>query len=131
MSKRIQDLTPPVTKWRKRISDLIWRPFKALSPDQRFWLGFSFLCLVTSFLVFNPFKGTLTDQSYKVGDVARESIIAPADIFFTDDGATEQKRNEQRNMVKPIFRYSSNNSEQAVQQFLSAWEKLQRHGNDK
>lgn len=131
MSKRIQDLTPPVTKWRKLISGAVWRPFKALSPDQRFWLGFTFLCLVTSFLVFNPFKGSPGEQTYKVGDVARESIIAPADIFYTDEAATEARRNEQRNLVKPIFRYSSNNSEQAVQQFLSAWEKLQRHGSDK
>src|SRR5262245_50338156 len=101
MSKRIQDLTPPVTRWRKLISDAVWKPFKALSPDQRFWLGFAFLCLVTSLLVFNPFKGTITDQSYKVGDIARESIISPADIFFTNEEATEQKRSEQRNLIKP------------------------------
>ena len=31
---------------------------------------------------------------------------------------------------KPIFRYESNKAEQAVQSFLSSWEKLQRHGGE-
>jgi len=129
MSKRIQDLTPPVTKWRKRVSDAAWKPFKALSADQRFWIGFVFLCLVTALLVFNPFKHT-DEQTYKEGDIARESIIAPADIFFTDDRATASSREDARSLVKPIFRFESNNADQAVQQFLSSWEKLQRHGSE-
>ena len=129
MSKRIQDLTPPVTKWRKRVSDAAWKPFKALSADQRFWIGFVFLCLVTALLVFNPFKHT-DEQTYKEGDIARESIIAPADIFFTDDRATARSREDARSLVKPIFRFESNNADQAVQQFLSSWEKLQRHGSE-
>ena len=129
MSKRIQDLTPPVTKWRKRVSDAVWKPFKALTPDQRFWIGFVFLCLITTLLVFNPFRHT-DEQTYKEGDIARESIIAPADIFYTDDKTTARFREDARNLVKPIFRFESNNADQAVQQFLSSWEKLQRHGSE-
>src|SRR6185369_12306392 len=67
---------------------------------------------------------------YKEGDIARESIIAPADIFFTDDRATASSREDARSLVKPIFRFESNNADQAVQQFLSSWEKLQRHGSE-
>lgn len=130
MSKRIQDLTPPVTKWRKRVSDELWKPFKSLSPAQRFWVGFAFLCIVTTLLVFNPFWRGAAEQPYHEGDIAHESIIAPSDIYFTDDAATERLRNDAKGLVKPIFRYESNNAEQAVQQFLSSWEKLQRHGGD-
>jgi putative nucleotidyltransferase with HDIG domain len=130
MSKRIQDLTPPVTKWRKRVSEGFWKPFKSLSPDQRFWVGFAFLCIVTTLLILNPFWRSAGEQAYKEGDIARESIIAPSDIYFTDESATENLRNDAKSLVKPIFRYESNNAEQAVQQFLSSWEKLQRHGGD-
>ena len=122
---------PPVTKWRKRISELLWKPFRSLSPDQRFWIGFAFLCIITTLLVFNPFWRAAGDQAYQEGDIARESIIAPADIYFTDEAATEQLRNDAKNLIKPIFRYEANNAEQAVQGFLSSWEKLQRHGGDK
>ncbi|MGH7784166.1 MAG: hypothetical protein ACREO5_10045, partial [Candidatus Binatia bacterium] len=130
MSKRIQDLTPAVTKWRKRIFEGFWKPLKLLSPDQRFWVGFAFLCIVTTLLVYNPFWRSAGEQTYKEGDISRENIIAPADIYFTDDAATDRKRTEAKDAIKPIFRYESNNSEQAVQQFLSSWEKLQRHGGD-
>lgn len=130
MSKRIQDLTPTATKWRRRVFDGFWKPFRSLSTDQRFWLGFIVLCLVTTVLVFNPFWRAGGEQIYKEGDIARESVIAPADIYFTDDAGTEKLRSEAKGLVKPIFRYESNNAEQAVQQFLSSWERLQRHGGD-
>ena len=130
MSKRIQDLTPPTTKWRKRVFGAAVRPFRSLSGRQRFWLGFVFLCIVTSLLVFNPFARTGSEQGYKEGDIARETIIAPSDIYYSDDEATERKRSKAKEEVGSVFRYESNKAEQAVQQFLSSWEKLQRHGSN-
>ncbi|MEP6848875.1 MAG: HDIG domain-containing metalloprotein [Acidobacteriota bacterium] len=128
MSKRIQDLTPPTTKWRKKISDAVMKPFRLLSGDQRFWLGFVLVCVVTTFLVFNPFARSSSDQGYKEGDIARETIIAPSDIYFSDDEATERRKSAAKDEIRPIFRYESNKAEQAVQQFVSSWESLQRHG---
>jgi cyclic-di-AMP phosphodiesterase PgpH len=129
MSKRIQDLRSPGTLWGQRLIKLARRPLSKLSPDQRFWLGFAFLCLITTFLVHNPFWRS-SGQEYRVGDIARESIIAPSDVTFTDVEGTERLRHEARAAVKPIFRYEPNKDEQAVQRFLSSWESLQRQGGD-
>lgn len=126
MSKRIRDLRSPVTEWRKWLFDLAARPFSRLSDNQRFWLGFSFLCIVTTILIHNPFWQGGSQQDYKEGDVARESIISPADIYFVDPQESERLKNEAKDAIKPIFRFESNKADQAVQGFLSAWEKLQR-----
>lgn len=129
MSKQIQELRSPLSKIRKQVSDAISGPFRKLTDGQRFWIGFAALSLITTLLISNPFFGSSTDDTYQVGEVAREAIIAPADIYFTDEEETERLRAAKRDEQKPIFRYESNRSEQAVQQFLSTWEKLQRHGD--
>lgn len=130
MSKRIQDMKTPSARRREQIFASIAKPFKRLSDDQKFWIGFAGLCLVTTFLIHNPWWRTSGEQVYKADDVARESITAPADLTFTDEQETERLKLEAKQAVKPIFRYEPNKPDQAVQQFLSSWEKLQRHGND-
>jgi cyclic-di-AMP phosphodiesterase PgpH len=130
MSKRIRDLKPPVTKWRERIFHAAAWPFAALSHEGRFWLGFALLCLITTLLIQNPLWRANSEQIYKEGDIARESVISPADISVTDAEESERLRAEARDAVSPIFRYESNKAEQAVQSFLSSWERLQRHGRD-
>ncbi len=130
MSKRIRDLKSPVTEWRQWLFDVAGRPFARLSPDQQFWIGFVVLCLLTTLLINNPLWRSAGEQAYQVGDVARESVISPADIYFNDSGETERLKAEAKNAVAPIFRYEANKDEQAVQGFLSSWEKLQRHGTD-
>ena len=130
MSKRIQDLKSPGAKWRERLFRIAARPFAALSANQQFWFGFALLCLLTTFLIHNPFWRASGEQLYKEGDIARESIITPTDINFTDTEQSEKLKLEAKKAVKPIFRYESNKAEQAVQRFLSAWEKLQRHGGE-
>lgn len=102
------------------------RPFRSLSPDQRFWLGFAALCLFTTLLINNPLWRASGEQPYKEGDIARESIISPADIYFTDDDETERRRQVARETIKPMFSYESKRSEEAVQGFRSAWENLDR-----
>jgi len=129
MSKRIQDLKSPTTKWRETVSGAVAAPFKSMSLDQRFWLGFAVLCLLTTLFINNPLWRATGEQIYKEGEVVRESIISPSDVYFSDTDETERLRNDAKNSVKPIFRYESNKADRAVQTFLSSWEKLQRRGN--
>ena len=120
----------PAARWREKISAAAAKPFGRLSDDHRFWLGFAVFCLLTTFLIHNPFWRAAGEPLYKEGDIARESILAPTDINFTDTEQTEKLKLEAKKAVKPIFRYESNKAEQTVQRFLSAWEKLQRHGGE-
>ncbi|MBK7393733.1 MAG: HDIG domain-containing protein [Chloracidobacterium sp.] len=130
MSKRIRDLKSPVTEWREWLFGLIARPFGVLSPEHQFWIGFAVLCLLTTLLIHNPLWRSAGEQAYQEGDIARESISSPADVYFADPDESERLKSEARKAVKPIFRYESNKAEQAVQGFLSSWEKLQRHGGE-
>ncbi len=120
----------PATRWREKIFAAVAKPFSTLSDTQKFWLGFVALCLVTTLLIQNPWRSS-NETAYQVGDIARESIISPADIYFVNPEEAEQKKFEAKASIKPIFRYESNRADQAVQGFLSSWEKLQRHGREK
>src|SRR5215213_5022176 len=126
MSKRLPELASPFTKVRKTVTKFFTRTFENFSSAQKFWAGFAFLCILTTLLINNPFWRASGEQ-YKEGDIARESIISPADITVPDVEATEARRKSAREKIPPIFRLESNKSEQSVQRFLSAWEKLQRH----
>ena len=125
MSKRLQDLATPLSRIRKRAGQLVARPFESLSENQKFWFGFAFLCLLTTFFINNPFWRIAAEQ-YKEGDIARESVISPADISVTDTEETERIRQSARESVQPIFVFESKRDEEAVQSFRSAWENLAR-----
>ncbi|MEP6903667.1 MAG: HDIG domain-containing metalloprotein [Actinomycetota bacterium] len=127
MSKRFPELASPVTKIRKTITKFFSRTFEKFTFGQKFWSGFAFLCLLTTLLINNPLW-RISGEQYKEGDIARESIISPADISVTDTEQTEKLRQAAREKIPPIFRLESNKAEQSLQRFLSAWEKLQRHG---
>ncbi len=120
----------PVTRWREKAFAAVAKPFNRLSDNQRFWLGFAAFCLLTTLLIHNPFWRASGEQTYKEGDIARESIVAPADVTFTDSDESDRLKLDAKKAIKPIFRYESSKSEQAVQRFLSSWERLQRHGLD-
>ncbi len=128
MSKRLPNLAPPFAKTRQRLWRYVSRPFQNLSRKQVFWLGFVLLTISTTFLIQNPFWRNSGEQ-YREGDVVRESIVAPADISVNDLDETEKVRQTMRDSVRPIFTFESNRAEQAVRNFRSAWEGLQRHGN--
>ncbi|HEX2639064.1 MAG TPA: hypothetical protein VHL50_00755, partial [Pyrinomonadaceae bacterium] len=81
-----------MTRWRRAARGWMMRPFNALTPDQRFWIGFGLLSLVTTLLIHNPLWSTSNEYSYREGEVARESIIAPADIYYIDEAETEKIR---------------------------------------
>jgi len=125
MSKRLQDLATPLSKIRKETWRFVSRPFEGLSEERKFWFGFAFLCLLTTFLINNPFWRTVAEQ-YKEGDIARESVISPADISVTDTEETERIKQATRESVQPIFTFESKRADEAVQSFRSAWENLGR-----
>src|SRR5690606_4839909 len=119
-------MTSPAAKWRKKIHALFEKPFKSLSGSQRFWIGFVFLCLLTTILIDNPIGRMSSEAFYNVGDIARESVVSPADIHSVDEEETERLRQTMRDSVIPIFTAESKRSDEAVQNFRSAWEDLQR-----
>lgn len=118
----------PATRWREKVFGKLAKPFSRLSPDQQFWILFTAMCLVTTLLIHNPLWRASGEQTYKVDDIVRESIIVPADVTFADTDESDRLKLEAKKAVKPIFRYESNKADQAVQRFLSSWEKLQRRG---
>ena len=127
--KNLTDLASPVTKARNTINKFVSRTFENVSARQIFWTCFAILCLVTTFLINNPFFRS-TVEVYKEGDIARESVISPADIYTIDEAETEKIKQSARETIQPIFTEQTNLSEEAVQSFLSAWENLQRkHDN--
>ncbi len=126
MSKRIQDSLSRFSKFRKTVSDYVSIPLKNLSETQRFWFGFAVLCILTTFFINNPFWRSAPGEQYKEGDIARESIMSPADITVTDDEETERLRQSARESVQPIFRLDTNRADEAVQTFRSSWENLRR-----
>ncbi len=130
MSKRIKDLKSPAARWWEMVFAAAARPFSVLSDEHKFWLGFAVLCLVTTLLIQNPLWNSSNEITYKEGDIARASITSPADIYFIDPEEAERKIAEAKAGVKPIFRFESNKADQAVRSFVSAWEKLQRHGSE-
>ncbi len=125
MSKRLQDLAANSSKARAAAWEIVTRPLESVSETRKFWLGFAGLCLLTAILINNPFWRTVAEQ-YQEGDIARESIIAPADISVNDAEETEKIKSSARASVQPIFTFESKRSDEAVQSFRSAWENLSR-----
>jgi len=125
MDKRHRKKATVLEKLRDKSLEILLYPYKKLSHDQKFWIGFVFISVVTSILIVNPFSN-ITTAEYKVGDIARQSIISPADIIVEDKKETEQLRKLAGESIKPIFNYKSGGAEIAVQSFRSDWEKLTR-----
>jgi putative nucleotidyltransferase with HDIG domain len=130
MSKRIQDMKTPAARRRDKGLTLISRVRGYFSEKQLFWFGFAVFCLSTTFLIHNPFWRNSNAQTYREGDIARESIIAPVDVSIVDEAETARRKEEAKKAVRPIFRFESNKPEQSIQRFLSLWEKLQRHSGE-
>ena len=116
----------PLQRWRRKIWGAIKGPLGTISPQQRFWFGFGFLAIVTTLFIQNPIWQTAGENVYNEGDIARESIISPADIYFVDDAATERERAAAQAGERPSFLYESRRAEEAVQNFRTAWDRLVR-----
>jgi cyclic-di-AMP phosphodiesterase PgpH len=128
MNKKPEKFNTQIDKYRRKTLDYLKRPYDSLSPSQKFWLGFASLCLITTLLINNPFWRPAPVE-YKLGDIARESIISPADITQVDEEETRKTIEINRSAVLPIFRVQTNRTEQAVQTFLSDWETFQKNLN--
>jgi len=125
-NKRIEDLKSPMTRWRGRIKDAADGVLGKFSSRQLFWVGFAFLSIVTTLILFNSMWRTSGEQPYREGDIALETIIAPADIHFVDQAETERIRRSAEETVDPIFSSEPKRAEEAVQNFRTAWEDAER-----
>lgn len=129
MSKRAQELSSPATRFNRRVWSAVTGPFWGLSENQRFWIGFAVLCVLTTLLINNPIWSNSGEYVYKEGDIARESIISPADIYFVDEEETEKIRQTAKETVAPIFSFEPKRADEAVQSYRSAWESMQRRSD--
>ena len=125
MSKLTDKLNIPLGNFRKKFQDRTANYFGKFTGTQKFWFIFALFCLITTILINNPFWRSTTPQ-YEMGDIARESVTSPADITKVDEKETERIRQVAKDSVKPIFNFESNRAEEAVQNFRSAWEDMQR-----
>ena len=80
MKQKMEDLRSPAGRYLTKAAEAIRGPFLKLTSAQRFWIGFAVLALSTTFLIENPFSRSIGSSGYKAGDVARETILSPADI---------------------------------------------------
>ncbi len=123
MKKDFPNKLSSVDQLRRNALKLIRRPYDALSFNQRFWIGFVVLSLTTTMLISNPaWRSSAAD--YQEGDIARESIISPADITEVDREATEKLKKNAAEGVRNIFVYQKNRPDDAVQNFRTHWGKL-------
>jgi putative nucleotidyltransferase with HDIG domain len=126
MSKRIEELKSPMTRWRGHLRNAAMGFLNHFSPRQLFWFGFAFLSIATTLILFAPVWRTTAELTYKEGDIARETVISPADIHFVDEAETERIRTSARDTIDPIFNYEPKRAEEAVQTFRTAWEDAER-----
>lgn len=125
MNKKLQEIKSPLAKRFNSVVSSVRAPFERLSSTQRFWIGFAILCIGTTVLINNPWWRA-GETGYRLGDIAREAIISPADINFVDEAATAAEREAAATTVAPIFSYEQRRADEAVQNFRSTWESLQR-----
>ncbi|REJ78859.1 MAG: HDIG domain-containing protein [Acidobacteria bacterium] len=125
MSTKLKKDSNLLDRFRKRAVKYLRVPYDKVSPAQRFWIGFSLLALITTLLISNPAWRTGI-PAYNVGDIARETVVSPADITVENEKETQEFKEAARLAIKPIFNLQSNNSEEALRAFRSAWEGLQR-----
>ncbi|MBC7796591.1 MAG: HDIG domain-containing protein [Pyrinomonadaceae bacterium] len=125
MSSHRTNLAPPFMRFRNFALEFIQRPFCRLSPRARFIIGFSLLVLVTTLIIVNPYT-RFNGETYKEGDIVRQTVISPADILENDIAETNRWRQAARDAVRPIFTIDSNLSEQSQRSFRNAFEELQK-----
>lgn len=126
MSKRIEEMKSPMMRWRGRVKNLVAGVAERFSSRQLFWIGFAFLSIMTTLLLFNPAWRSGAESIYREGDIARETITSPADIHFINEAETERVRQAATESVFPIFNYEPRRAEEAAQTFRTAWEDAER-----
>ncbi|MEZ5345298.1 MAG: HDIG domain-containing protein [Pyrinomonadaceae bacterium] len=130
MNRKLSKKNSPIDRVLDYGLKIVSYPFNKLSGDQKFWIGFIFLSIVTTVLINNPFSRDAT-AVYKEGDIARESIISPADISIVNQEETDQIKKAAGEGVNPIFTFQPNRAEESVKDFREAWAKFQTGSGDK
>ena len=124
-SKRRPNLVSPVARAQNAALEFLTRPFKWFTPQTRFIITFICFVVVTTLLLSNPFtRGP--QENYKEGDVVRRTIYAPTDIAGVDTSASEKRRHEAREAVRPVFTHDAGRADRAVESFRAAWEDLKK-----
>jgi putative nucleotidyltransferase with HDIG domain len=100
------------------------RPLDVFSPRARYLIGFTFLVVVTTLLLFSNYSSGFS-ESYKAGDVVKANVVAPTDISSVDIGETERLRAAARETTRPVFNFDSTRGENSAQSFRTAWEGLE------
>ena len=129
MSKKPINKKTEFEKLRKKFFATIRKPYDKLTNGQKFWIGFVLLCLFTTLLISNPFLQSAPVE-YKLGDIAQESIISPADIDEKNNELTNTIKEDEKKSVRPIFNFQTNTEDEAVQSFVAAWELLQKNNKN-
>jgi putative nucleotidyltransferase with HDIG domain len=101
------------------------RPLDVFPPNVRFLIGFTFLVAVTTLLLFSNYSSSFSEK-YKEGEVAKATVVSPADISTVDIGETERKRTAAREATRPVFYFDSTRGESSAQSFKAAWEGLKK-----
>lgn len=130
MNKKISKKNNPLDRILDYALKIVTYPFEKLSGDQKFWIGFILLSVFTTVLINNPFSRGAT-AVYKEGEIARESIISPADISVVNQEETDQIKKSAGEGINPIFTYQPNNAEESVRDFRESWSKFQAGSPDK
>jgi putative nucleotidyltransferase with HDIG domain len=117
--------TTPFSRARDTLLQYALRPLKSLKPRTLFLIGFAFLVVVTSALVFSNYSSGFAEE-YREGEVVRASIVARSDISGVDIAETEKRRNAARQSTRPVFNFDSTRGASSARSFRAAWEDLRR-----
>jgi cyclic-di-AMP phosphodiesterase PgpH len=118
--------TTPLTRAREAFAHYLVRPFKVFQPRTRLLVGFVFLVIVTTLLLFAGYSSGFAED-YKEGDIVRRTVVAPADITTNDIAETEKRRAVARESARPVFNFDSTRGRSSAQSFRAAWEDLKHH----
>jgi len=127
MSKRVAELSTPGLKARNRLTNFFQKFSGRISDKKRFWICFAVLSILITFILSNPF-GPAETSGYKLGDIARERIVSPADIKTEDPEQTRKLREFASESVQPIFELEPNQMESTLRNFTALWDKIQGSG---
>ncbi|HUQ32300.1 MAG TPA: HDIG domain-containing protein, partial [Pyrinomonadaceae bacterium] len=123
-NRRRQRFTSPLDRARNTVIGVILRPYRWFHPSKRFFIVYGFFVVVTTLLLINS-HSRIFIENYEEGDVARRTVVAPADISVMDWTETEKRRVAAKEAARPVFTFDSSRSTSAVQSFRTAWEDLQ------
>jgi putative nucleotidyltransferase with HDIG domain len=126
MSNRRPRFDSQISRTRNSALRLVSHRLRWLSPSARFFLAFGILVLITTELLAGGYYRDLANN-YRVGDIVKSTVIAPADISgFVDNTETERQRAEAMASVRPVFNFDVTIGESVVEGFRKAWVDLQK-----